>query len=151
MCAYLSTYVVIPPPPPPSLLRKELVYLFWSWLSETRLHRTIVIWQMSLSCGIAASRRSVSSCMTAKVRIVEDIHFVGFSMSDGFFSPRVLLTVLSYITLYITLIMLDTLRKIEEHENHVRWIYLTTVLDMGEVRNMREGPSPIPESATVLY
>ena len=28
--------------------------------------------------------------------------------------------------------MLTTLRKVEDHENHVRWIYLKTVLNMGE-------------------
>ena len=28
--------------------------------------------------------------------------------------------------------MLNILRKIEDHENHVRWIYLATVLNMGE-------------------
>ena len=28
--------------------------------------------------------------------------------------------------------MLNTLRKVKDHENHVRWIYLTTVLYMGE-------------------
>ena len=28
--------------------------------------------------------------------------------------------------------MLNTLRKFEDHENHVRCIYLTTVLNMGE-------------------
>ena len=34
-------------------------------------------------------------------------------------------------TLQRTLIMLNTLCKVEDHENHVRWIYLTTVLYMG--------------------
>ena len=37
--------------------------------------------------------------------------------------------------------MLNTLRKVEDHENHVRWIYLATVLNMGgggKVRSMRE-------------
>ena len=28
--------------------------------------------------------------------------------------------------------MLNTLRKVEDHENHVRWMYLTTVLYMRE-------------------
>ena len=28
--------------------------------------------------------------------------------------------------------MINTMRKVEDHENHVRWIYLTTVLYMGE-------------------
>ena len=45
---------------------------------------------------------------------------------------------LAYFTLQGTLVMLNTLRKVEDHENHVRWIYLTTVLYMGEVRIMRE-------------
>ena len=30
--------------------------------------------------------------------------------------------------------MLNTLRKVEDRENHVRWIYLATVLNMGEIR-----------------
>ena len=34
--------------------------------------------------------------------------------------------------LYI--IMLNISRKVEDHENYVRWIYLTTVLNMGESR-----------------
>ena len=39
---------------------------------------------------------------------------------------------LAYFTLQGTLIKLNTLRKVEDHENHVRWIYLKTVLYMGE-------------------
>ena len=39
---------------------------------------------------------------------------------------------LAYFTLQSTVIMLNTLHKVEYHENHVRWIYLTTVLYMGE-------------------
>ena len=39
---------------------------------------------------------------------------------------------LAYFTLQCLLIMLSTLHKIEDHENHVRWIYLATVLNMGE-------------------
>ena len=35
-------------------------------------------------------------------------------------------------TLQGTLVMLNTLRKVEYNENHVRWIYLTTILCMGE-------------------
>ena len=38
----------------------------------------------------------------------------------------------TYFTLQGTLIKLNTLRKVEDHENHVRWIYLTTVLYMGD-------------------
>ena len=34
--------------------------------------------------------------------------------------------------------MLNTLRKVEDHEHHVRWIYLTTVLNIWKVRSMRE-------------
>ena len=45
---------------------------------------------------------------------------------------------LAYFTLQSTLVMLHMLRKVEDHENHVRWIYLTTVLYMGEVRSMRK-------------
>ena len=36
------------------------------------------------------------------------------------------------LTLPGTLFMLNTLRKVEDHDNHVRWIYLTTVLYVGE-------------------
>ena len=47
---------------------------------------------------------------------------------------------LAYFTLQDMLVMLNTLHKVEDHENHVRWIYLTTVLYMGEsqkyVRNV---------------
>ena len=43
-----------------------------------------------------------------------------------------------YFTFQGDLIMPNTLRIIEYHENHVRWIYLTTVLNMGEVRSMWE-------------
>ena len=41
---------------------------------------------------------------------------------------------LAYLTLQGMLIMLNTLCKVEDHENHVRWIYLIigTVLYMGE-------------------
>ena len=41
-------------------------------------------------------------------------------------------TYLAYFTLQDTLVMLNTLCKVEDHENHVRWIYFTTVLYMGE-------------------
>ena len=41
-------------------------------------------------------------------------------------------------TLQGTLVMLNTLLKVKDHENHVRWIYITTVLYMGKVRSMRE-------------
>ena len=33
---------------------------------------------------------------------------------------------LAYFTLQGMLVMINTLRKVEDHENHVRWIYLTT-------------------------
>ena len=39
---------------------------------------------------------------------------------------------IAYFTLQGTLAMLNTLRQVEDHENHVRWIYLTTVHYMGE-------------------
>ena len=75
------------------------------------------------------------------------MHFVWFSMRDGFFSPRVSeshpttrvgfgdnMHFLAYFTLQGTLVMLNTLRKVEDQENHVGWIYLTTVLYMGDSR-----------------
>ena len=37
---------------------------------------------------------------------------------------------LAYFTLQVTLIMLNTLRRVEDHETHVRLIYLTTVIKM---------------------
>ena len=40
--------------------------------------------------------------------------------------------IFSHTLHFSTLIMLNTLHKVEDHENHVRWIYLTTVLKMGE-------------------
>ena len=39
---------------------------------------------------------------------------------------------LVYFTLQVTLIMLNILHKDEDHENHARWIYLTTVLNIGQ-------------------
>ena len=39
---------------------------------------------------------------------------------------------LAYFTLQSMLTMLNTLHKVEDHENHVSWIYLTTVLYMEE-------------------
>ena len=30
--------------------------------------------------------------------------------------------------------MLNILHKVEDHENHVRWIYLTTILNMEEIQ-----------------
>ena len=32
-----------------------------------------------------------------------------------------------------------SLCKVEYHENHARWFYLTTVLNMGKVGSIREG------------
>ena len=42
------------------------------------------------------------------------------------------------LTLQGTLIKLNTLCKVADHENHVRWIYLTTVLCMGDFISFRE-------------
>ena len=39
---------------------------------------------------------------------------------------------LSYVTLQGTLVMLNTLHKVKDHHSHARWIYLTTVLYIGE-------------------
>ena len=42
--------------------------------------------------------------------------------------------------------MLNTLRNVEVYENHVRWIYLTTVLCMGgKSVSMREYIIPVRE------
>ena len=38
---------------------------------------------------------------------------------------------LAYFTIQGMLVMLNTLHKVEDHENHVRWIYITTVLYTG--------------------
>ena len=43
-------------------------------------------------------------------------------------------TNLAYFTLQGTSIMLNIQRKVEDHANHVRWIYVTSIL------NMRESP-----------
>ena len=53
---------------------------------------------------------------------------------------------LANFTLQGTLIMLNTLCKIEDYENHVRWIYLTTVLNMGESRKQE---AYRPDSSTI--
>ena len=77
----------------------------------------------------------------------EDMHFVWFYMWDGFFSPQVYeshpsrlgdsetsgeklfshgkpykMHFVAYFTLQDTLIMLPISRKVENYENHVRWI-----------------------------
>ena len=36
-----------------------------------------------------------------------------------------------FIQVQDTFIMVNTLRKVEDHENHARWIYLTPVHNMG--------------------
>ena len=41
---------------------------------------------------------------------------------------------LTYLALRGKLIMINTLQKLEDHENHARWIYLTIVLNMGKSR-----------------
>ena len=38
----------------------------------------------------------------------------------------------AYFTLQCTLIKLNIMRNVADHENHVRWVHLTTVLCMGE-------------------
>ena len=38
----------------------------------------------------------------------------------------------AFSRIFYTLIKLNSLGKVADHENHVRWIYLTTVLCMGE-------------------
>ena len=40
----------------------------------------------------------------------------------------------TYFTLQGALIIINTLFKVVHHENHVRWMYLTTVINMGERR-----------------
>ena len=93
----------------------------------------------------------------------EDMHFVWFSMWDGFFSARVSESRLSRVATRVgfedewweihlawktiqnafsrilyTLIKLDIMCKVADHENHVRWIYLTTVLCKGEMSEVCE-------------
>ena len=69
----------------------------------------------------------------------EDMHFVWFSMWDGFFSHGEIHLTITWKTIQnafsrilYTLIKLNKMCKVADHENHVRWIYLTTVLCMGE-------------------
>ena len=50
---------------------------------------------------------------------------------------------LEYFTLQCTLVMLITLRKVDDHENHVRWIYLTTVLYMWRSQKYTRTRCPI--------
>ena len=49
---------------------------------------------------------------------------------------------LACFTLQGTLVMLNTLHKVEDHENHWRLIYLTTVLYMGESQKYARKISP---------
>ena len=86
---------------------------------------------------------------TGSQRIQYDMHFVLFSMrwiflttgdSDLETSGEKIIShgkpykmhFLAYFTLQGTLIMVNILRKVADHENHVGLIYLTTVLNMGE-------------------
>ena len=50
-----------------------------------------------------------------------------------------------------TLIVLNTLRKVEDHDNRVRWIYLTTVLNMGESRMYAKTKTTTPQLSEWLY
>ena len=43
---------------------------------------------------------------------------------------------LAYFTLQCAFVMLNTLPKVEDYENHLRWIYLTTALYMIFPRNV---------------
>ena len=45
---------------------------------------------------------------------------------------------LAYFTLQGTLVMINTLHKVEDHENHVRWIISQLFSTWVKVRNMRE-------------
>ena len=47
---------------------------------------------------------------------------------------------LAYLTLQGTLVMLNTLLNVEDHDNHVRWINLTTVLYIGESQKYARRP-----------
>ena len=93
-------------------------------------------------------------CGTILVRHVDDMHFVWFSIRDfshhesqnpaqslatNEIRRRVVrkpykMYFLAYFTLQDMLVMLNILRKVENHENHVRWIYIKTVLNMGDSR-----------------
>ena len=57
---------------------------------------------------------------------------------------------LAYFTLQGTLIVLNTLHKVEDHENHARWIYLTTVLNMGVKSEVCEKIIYFPRSKTYI-
>ena len=50
---------------------------------------------------------------------------------------------LAYFSLQGALIMLNTLRKVEDRENHVRWIYLDCSQHGGKSESMREYPNYI--------
>ena len=117
-----------------------------------RVWATVFAWQILTWLNVILFLLNFYSC--------SDMHFVWFSMWDGFYSPRVSeshpsrwrrgwnsetsgeksislgkpykMHFLAYFTVQGTLVMINTLRKVEDHENHVRWIYLTTVLYMGE-------------------
>ena len=51
-----------------------------------------------------------------------------------------------YFTLQGTLILLNTLRNVAGRENHVRWIYLTTVLNMGDSRKHARTDIDFPDT-----
>ena len=55
---------------------------------------------------------------------------------------------LTYFTLKVMLIMLNILHKVKDHENHVRWIYLTTVLYMEESQKYTRNTSSMKISHT---
>ena len=84
---------------------------------------------------LTTSLRIPPESLATRVRLRDkwwEIHLTWKTIQNAF--SRIL------YALQVTFVMLNTctLRKIEDHENHVRLIYLTTVLYMGKVRNMGE-------------
>ena len=54
---------------------------------------------------------------------------------------------LAYFALQATLVLLHTRNNVEDHENHVRWIYFTIVLNMGESRKYARNVNPNHKSS----
>ena len=58
---------------------------------------------------------------------------------------------LAYFTLQVTLIMIYTLRKVEDNENHVRWIYLTIIINPAVVYPVQSFDPVTMEAMTVNH
>ena len=74
--------------------------------------------------------------LTTRLRVSESETSSDKSISHGKPYKMRFLAYFIYTSRHVS--QLNTLLKVENHENHVSWIYLTTVLYMGKVTSMRE-------------